>query len=102
MGKDKDTPKKTIIPSTTRKGSNLPSRTHFSPEATTSITPVVRKARNILPNSPLLRMSSVSENELLADDTDQVGTPVSSRPLPDSRLEGLYDCNDPASNSKFT
>ena len=30
-----------------------------------------------------------------------MGTPVSSRPLTDSRLEGLYDCNDPANRSKF-
>jgi hypothetical protein len=47
-------------------------------------------------------MSSGSENELSVDDTDEVGTPVSSRPFSDSRLDDLYDCNDPASSSKFT
>src|SRR4051812_37224696 len=47
-------------------------------------------------------MSSGSENELSVDDTYEVGTPISSRTLTDSRLVGLYDCNDPASKSKFT
>ena len=86
MGKDKDTAKKTIMPSTTRRGTDLPSRPHFSPNATTAITHVIRKTRNILPNSPLSRMSSGSENELSVDDTDEVGTPVSSIPFSDSRF----------------
>ena len=47
-------------------------------------------------------MSIGSENELSGDDMDEVGTPVSSRPFSDSRLDDLYDCNDPASSSKFT
>ena len=80
----------------------MPSRRHFSPNATTVVTPAIRKNKNALPNSPLSRMSSGSENELSVDDMDEVGMPVSSRPLTDSRLEGLYDCNDPASKSKFT
>ena len=102
MGKDKDTAKKTIMPSTTRRGTDLPSRPHFSPNASTAVTPVIRKNRNVLPNSPLSRMSSCSENELSVDDMDEVGTPVSSRPFSDSRLHDLYDCNDLASSSKFT
>ena len=105
MGKDKDTAKKAIMPSTTRKGTNLPSRPHFSPNAaaaTSTVTPTVRKSRNILPNSPLSRMSSGTENEPSDDDMVEVGTPVSSRPFSDSGLDDLYDCNDPASSSKFT
>ena len=102
MGKDKNTPKKTIMPSNTRRGTDLPSRPHFSPHATTAITPVIWKDKNALPKLPLSQMSFGSENELSGDDTDEVGTPVSSRPFSDSRLDDLNDCNDPASSSKFT
>ena len=81
MGKDKDTPKKNIMPSTTRGGKDLPSRPHFSPHATTGVAPAIRKNKNALPKSSLSQMSIGSENELSGDDTDEVGTPVSSRPF---------------------
>ena len=64
MGKDKDTPKKTIMPSTTQGGKDLPSRPYFSPHVATVVTPSIRKNKNDLPNSPLSQMSIGSENEL--------------------------------------
>ena len=82
------TPKKVIMP-------------HFSPNVVV-FTPAIKKSTTTLPQSPLSRMSINTETELLGDGTDEVGTPDSSSPLSNDDVDELYDCNDPASSSKFT
>jgi hypothetical protein len=106
MGKDKDAAKKVIVPSTTRRGTNLPSRPHFSPNAAT--TPVTRKKTTVLPSSPLSRMSTSTEHDLLDVGKDKEGTPDLSKSVSNDDIESeydedeLYDENDIATSSKST
>ena len=85
MGKDKDFAKKVIVPSTTRKGTDLPSRPHFSPQAAT--TPAIKKKAIAQTSSPLSRMSTTIENDLLDVDKDEEGTPDLSKSLSDEHME---------------
>ena len=63
MGKDKDTPKKVLLPSTTRRGTDLPTRPHHSPVAVGTTVP--NNSSTIFPSSPLARMStSTTENAI--------------------------------------
>ena len=53
MGKEKNTPKE-VRPSTTRRGTDLPSRLNFSPNAASAIVP--KKKGKIVNSSPLSKM----------------------------------------------
>ena len=77
IGKDKDASKKVIVPSTTRKGTYLPSRPHFSPNAAT--TPITRNKTTVLPSSPLSRMSTITKHDLLGVGKYKEGTPDLSK-----------------------
>jgi hypothetical protein len=74
MGKSKDVASKEIVPSTTRGGTNLPTRANFSPA---NATRVVQKKYVALHNSPLSKMSMPNDtrNELLDDSMDDEETP---------------------------
>ena len=64
MGKDKDTIKKVLLPSTTRRGTDLLTRSHHSPAAVGTTVP--KNSSTILPSSPLARMSTATtENAIL-------------------------------------
>jgi len=60
MGKDKDSGKGALLPSTTRGGKDLPTMSNFSPNATTAAPKVTSTA---LPSSPLSRPSIITEIE---------------------------------------
>lgn len=61
MGHNKEPAKKVIVP--TRRGTNLPSRPHLSPNVDT--TPAINKKYIARTSSPLSRMSTTVENYLL-------------------------------------
>jgi hypothetical protein len=84
MGKDKNYANNNIVPSTTRRGTNLPSRPHFSP---TSVASVTKKKTSILGNSPLSRISTSAEKYLLDDGKDKEGTPNLSKHLSSDEIE---------------
>ena len=74
MGKDKDTPKKVLLPSTTRRGTDLLTRPHHSPAAVGTTVP--KNSSTILPSSPLARMSTATtENAILGESLDNEGPP---------------------------
>ena len=106
MGKNKEPAKKDIRPSTTRKGTNLPSRPHFSPDAAT--TPAIKKKAIIQTSSPLSKMSTTIEKDMLDVDKDKEGTPNLSKYLSDEYMESeyeedeFYDENDIALSPKIT
>jgi hypothetical protein len=79
MGKDRDFSKKVIVPSTTRKGMDLPSRSHFSPDVVA--TPAIKNKTTTIENSPLSRMSFITEKYLLDDGKDKEGMPNLSKSL---------------------
>ena len=92
MGKSKDAAKKDIVPSTTRRGTDLPSRPHFSPNAAT--TPAPKKKTTVLASSPLSRMSTSTEKDLLDDGQDKEGTPDLSKSLSNNDIEFEHDKNE--------
>ena len=69
MGKD---PPKDMRPSTTRRGTDLPSRPNFSPNVTSAI---VAKKKNIS-SSPLSKMSTSTENNEICGSMDKEVTPA--------------------------
>ena len=73
MGKEKNTPKE-VRPSTTRRGTDLPSRPNFSPNATSAIV-AKKKGKNIY-SSPLSKMSTSTENDLICGSIDKEVTPI--------------------------
>ena len=80
MGKDKDTPKKVLLPSATRRGIDLLTRPHHSPAA--GGTTVAKKSSTILPSSPLASMSTATtENAMLGESLYNEGSPNLSRLL---------------------
>jgi hypothetical protein len=88
MGKSKDIAAKEIMPSTTRGGTNIPTRVKFSPA---NATPAVKKKSSALHSSPLSDMSMPNDtrNELLDKNVDDEETPdlsdSSSRTVEPSR-----------------
>jgi hypothetical protein len=85
MGKNKEPAKKVIMPSTTRKGTDLPSRPHFSPQA--AITPATKKKVIVHTSSPLSIMSTSNERNLLEVDKDKEGTSDLSNSISDEIME---------------
>jgi hypothetical protein len=79
MGKSKDITMKEIMPSTTRGGTNLPSRPNFSHAAS---TPAIKSKFAALHSSPLSKMSmpTDNDNELSDDSMDDEVTNDSSNP----------------------
>ena len=74
MRKDKESAKKALLPSTTRRGTDLITRPHHSPAVVG--TTVSKKSSTILPSSPLARMSTATtENAMLGESMDNEGTP---------------------------
>jgi hypothetical protein len=101
MGKSKEIAKKDIVPSTTRRGTNLPSRPHFSPTAAT--TPAPKKKTTVLASSPLSIMSTSTENDLVDSEQDKEGTPNLSKSLSNNEIEFEIESdneNDIATSSK--
>jgi hypothetical protein len=84
MGKNKKPAKKNNRPSTTRKGTDLPSRPHFPPQAAT--TPTIKKKAIVQTSSPLSVMSATTENYLLYVDKDKEGAPDLSNSLSDEHM----------------
>ena len=72
MGKEKNTPKE-VRPSTTRRGTDLPSRANFSPNVASAIVP--KKKGKVLNSSPLSKMSTSTENNLICGSIDKEVTP---------------------------
>jgi hypothetical protein len=93
MGKDKEAAKKVIVPSTTRRGTNLPSRPHFSPQA--AIAPVTKNKAIVHTSSSLSIMSTSNENDLLYVDKDKEGTPDLSNSMSDENLESEFEDDEP-------
>jgi len=65
MGKDKKTGKDILRPSTTRGGTDLPTRPHFSPNATTSapkVTPTALPSYLYLGHLLLLKLNHLKKN----------------------------------------
>jgi hypothetical protein len=56
MGKNKEPAKNNIVPSNTSKGTDLPSRPHFSPKVAT--TPAMKNKSIAQTSSPLSRIST--------------------------------------------
>lgn len=98
MGNNKESAKKDLRPSTTRKGMDLPSRPYFSPQVAT--TPAIKKKAIVQTSSPLSIMSTSNEKDLLDVDKDKEGTPDLSKSLSDEHMESefeddeLYNEND--------
>jgi hypothetical protein len=69
MGKDKNLAEKVVMPSTTRGGKDLPSRTNFSPNAASAI--FSRKKNATLSGSPLSKLSEHIESNLLGASRDK-------------------------------
>ena len=72
MGKEKITPKE-VRPSTTRRGTELLSRPNFSPNAVSAVAP--KKKGKALSSSPLSKMSTSTENDLICGSVDNEVTP---------------------------
>ena len=72
MGKEKNAPKE-VRPSTTRRGTDLPSRPNFSPNVASAIVP--KKKGKVLNSSPLSKMSTSTENNLICGSIDKEVTP---------------------------
>jgi hypothetical protein len=89
MGKDKEPAKKVIVPSTTRRGTNLPSRPHFSPNAAT--TPASKNKFIAQISSPLSIMSTSNEKDLLDVDKDKECTPNLSKSMFDEHMESEFE-----------
>jgi hypothetical protein len=68
MGKEKNTPKE-VRPSTTRRGTDLPSRPNFSPNVASAI--IAKKKEKALSSSPLSKMSTSIENNLICGSVDK-------------------------------
>ena len=68
MGKENTTPKE-IRPSTTHAGYNLPSRPNFSPDAASAVVP--KKKGKIVSSSPLSKMSTSNESDLICGSIDK-------------------------------
>ena len=75
MGKEKNTPKE-VSPSTTRRGTDLPSRPKFSPNVVSAVAP--KKKGKVLNSSPLSKMSTSTENDLIGGSIDNEVTPETS------------------------
>jgi hypothetical protein len=105
MGKDKEPAKKVIMPSTTRKGTNLPSRPHFLPRAAT--TPATKTKSIVQTSSPLSIMSTSNEKDLFYVDKDKEGAPDLSKFMFDKHMESkfeddeLYNKNDSSLSPKI-
>ena len=72
MGKEKITPKE-VRPSTTHRGTDLPSRPNFSPNVASAVATM--KKVKVLSSSPLSKMSTSNENDLLCGSIDKEVTP---------------------------
>ena len=83
MGKEKNTPKE-VRPSTTRRGTDLPSRPNFSPNVASAVAP--KKKGKVLSSSPLSKMSTSNENDLLCRSIDREVTPETSEITETSEL----------------
>jgi hypothetical protein len=88
LGKDKDFAKKVIVTFAARRGTDFPSRSHFSPNAAT--TPVIKKKTTILASSPLARMTTSTEKKLLDDVKDKEGMTDLSKSLSNDDIESKY------------
>ena len=75
MGKEKTTLKE-MRPSTTRGGTDLPSRPNFSPNVYSAVAP--KKRGKVLSSSPLSKMSTSIENNLICGSVDKDVTPETS------------------------
>ena len=74
MGKENNSSKKALLPSTTRRGTDLLTRPHHSPVALG--TTVHNNSSTVFPSSPLARMSTATtENDMLGESLDNEGTP---------------------------
>jgi hypothetical protein len=80
MGKEKDVSKKVLMPSTTRRCTDLPTKPHFSPNAPTTL--VIGNKATALLSSLVSRMSTNTEIELLDDGSDKHGRPIYLRIFP--------------------
>ena len=72
MGKEKNTPKE-VRPSTTRGGTDLPSRPNFSPNA--DVATIARKKGKNISSSPLSNISTSAENNLSCGSINKAVTP---------------------------
>ena len=95
MGKE-STPKE-VRPSTTRRGTDLPSRPNFSPNVASAVAP--KKRGKVLSSSPLSKMSTSNENDLLCGSIDKEVTPETSEITEtpenvESELEDNEYCDD--------
>jgi hypothetical protein len=86
MGRSKNDARKEVMPSTTRRGADLPTRVNFSPA---NVTPAVKKKYATLHISPLHKMYMPTdiESELLDDSMDDEGTPDLSNPSSSETIE---------------
>ena len=106
MGKNKELAKKVTMPSTTRKGTDLPSIPYLSPQVAT--TPAIKKKAIAQTSSPLSIMSTTIENDLLDVDKDKEGTPDLSKSMSDEHMESefeddeLYNENDKSLSPKIS
>ena len=75
MGKEKTTLKE-MRPSTTRGGTDLPSRPNFSPNVTSAV--ITKKKGKVSSSSPLSKMSTSTENDLICGSIDKEVTPETS------------------------
>jgi hypothetical protein len=81
--------KKDLRPSTTRKGTDLPSRPHFLPQA--AATPATKKQVIVHTSSPLSIMSTSNEKDLLDVDKDKQGAPDLSKSMSDEHIESEFE-----------
>ena len=72
MGKEKNTPKE-VRPSTTHRGTDLLSKPKFSPHADVATAP--KKKGKTISDSPLSKMSTSTENDLICGNIDNEVTP---------------------------
>jgi hypothetical protein len=86
MGKEQNSPKE-VRPSTTRRGTDLPSRPNFSPNAASAI--IAKKKEKALSSSPLSKMSTSIENNLICGSVDKEVTPETSEITETSELPEL-------------
>ena len=84
MGKENITSKE-VRPSTTRGGKNLPSSLNFSPDVASAVAPKKKKGK-VAFSSPLSKMSTNNENDLICGSIDKEVTPETSETLETSEI----------------
>jgi hypothetical protein len=89
MRKYKEPANKDTVPSTTRRGTNLPCWPHFLPNVAT--TPAIKKKVVVQTSSPLSMMSIINEKDLLDGGKDKEGMLNLSKPLSNNDIESEYE-----------